>query len=110
MVKINIESFSDDELVKRWSALARKEDWDEECEMPVRLHKGLCTRKEELNAFEIGELWKTWRLFREKMKPIRKWQSDQEEKDKMQSDIIIGMNKIVESQNANIAKVIESMK
>ena len=28
----------------------------------------------------------------------------------MQSDIIIGMNKIVESQNANIATIIESMK
>ena len=26
MIKINAESFSDDELVKRWSALARKED------------------------------------------------------------------------------------
>ena len=26
MVKINVESFSDDELVKRWSVLARKED------------------------------------------------------------------------------------
>ena len=85
MVKINVEIFSDDELVKRWNALTRKEDWDEECEMckmPGILHKGPCTRKEEFNAFEFGELWKAWSLFREKMKLIRKWQSDQEEKEK----------------------------
>ena len=78
--------------------------------MPVMLHKGPYTRKEEFNAFEFGELWKAWSLFREKMIPIRKWQSDQKEKENMQSDIIIGMNKIVESQNANIATIIESMK
>ena len=86
---------------------------DEECEMckmPIMLHKGPCTRKEEFNAFEFGELWKAWSLFREKMKLIRKWQSDQEEKEKMQSDIIIGMKKIVVSQNANIATIIESFK
>ena len=49
IVKINVESFSDDELVKRWNALTRKEDWDEVCKMckmPVILHKGPCTRKE----------------------------------------------------------------
>ena len=110
MIKINAESFSDDELVKRWSAFTRKEDWHEECEMckmPIMLYKGPCTRKEEFNAFEFGELWKAWSLFREKMKLIRKWQSDQEEKEKMQSDIIIGMNKIVESQNANIVTLME---
>ena len=80
------------------------------CKMPVMLHKGPCTRKEELNAFEFGKLWEVWSLFREKMKQIRKWQSDQEEKEKMQSDILVGMNKIVESQNANIAIIIETIK
>ena len=44
------------------------------------------------------------------MKPIRKWQADEEEKKKMQSDILIGMEKIAESQNTNIAAIIESMK
>ena len=33
--------------------------------MPVMLHKGPCTRKEELNAFEFGKLWEAWSLFRE---------------------------------------------
>ena len=113
MVKINAECFSDNELVNRWSTLAKKEDWDEECEMckmPIMLYKGPCTRKEEFNAFEFGELWKAWSLFREKMKMIRKWQSDQEEKKKMQSDISIGMNEIVDSQNANIVTIIEAIK
>ena len=100
-------------MVKRWNALARKEDWDEECDMcrmPSMLHKGPCTRKEELKEEEFGELWKTWSLFKERMKPIRKWQVDQEEKAKMQSDILMGMKEIVDSNNANMAKVIESMK
>ena len=44
------------------------------------------------------------------MKLIRKWEEDEEEKTKMQSDILVGMNKLVESQNANIATIIESMK
>ena len=99
--------------MKRWSELVRKESWDEECEackMPVMLHKGPCTRKAEVNAVEFGELWKAWRLFKEKMKLIRKWQADEEEKTKMKSDILVGMNKLVDSQNANIATIIESMK
>lgn len=74
------------------------------------LHKGHYTRKEEVNAFEFGKLWEAWSLFREKMKPIRKWQADEEEKTKMQCDILVGMNSLVESQNANIATIIESMK
>ena len=49
-------------------------------------------------------------LFKDKMEPIRKWQADEEEKTKMQSDILVGMNKIVESQNTNMAVMIESMK
>ena len=63
MVKINVESFSEEVLMKRWSELVRKEAWDEECEvckMPVMLHKGPCTRKVEVNTVEFGELWKAW--------------------------------------------------
>ena len=73
MVKISIESFSDDELAKRWSALENKDNWDEACEMckmPGILHKGPCTRKEEVNAFEYGKLWEAWDLYRKRMKPI----------------------------------------
>ena len=97
MVKINVESFSEEELMKRWSELVRKESWDEECEickMPVMLHEGPCTRIQgEANAFEFGKLWEACSLFKEKMKPLRKWQpdevwqADEEEKIKIKSDI-----------------------
>ena len=42
MVKINVESFSEEELRKRFNALGKKGDWDKECEScknPVLLHK-----------------------------------------------------------------------
>ena len=99
--------------MKRWSELVRKESWDEECEickMPVMLHKGPCTRIQgEANAFEFGKLWEAWSLFKEKMKPIRKWQADEEAKIKIQSDTLVGMNKIVESQDKDMAVMIESI-
>ena len=94
MVKIIVESFSDDDLEKRWSALENKDNWDEACEMckmPGILHKGPCTRKEEVNAFEYGKLWEAWELFRKRMTPIRKLQVEQEEKTKMQNDFLVGM-------------------
>ena len=92
--------------------MTRRDDWIEECEMckmPSMLHKGPCTRKEELNAFEYGEVWKAWSLFKAKMKPILQWQENQEEKARMQSDILVGMEKLVESQNVNLWKMIETM-
>ena len=52
MVKIKVESFSEEELRKRWNELSRKESWDNEwetCRMPEMLHKGPCTRKTDLN-------------------------------------------------------------
>ena len=44
------------------------------------------------------------------MKPIRRWQVDDEEKKRMQSDILVGMNELVDAQNANIALIIGAMK
>ena len=47
MVKISVESFSEEELMKKWSELVGKESWDEECDMckiTIMLHKGPCTR------------------------------------------------------------------
>ena len=72
MVKINVESFSEEELRKRWNELVRKESWDEECEIckiPVMLHKGPCTRIQgEADAFDKGNLWEAWSLFKKKDK------------------------------------------
>ena len=44
------------------------------------------------------------------MKPIKKWQADQEEKAKMQSNIMLKIEKIAELHNTNMAKIIESIK
>ena len=46
----NIANVSEEELVKRYSRLRYKEDWDEECErcdIPVMLHIGQCEWKRE---------------------------------------------------------------
>ena len=75
MVKIKVESFSEEELRKRWNELVRKESWDETCEkwkMPVMLHKGPSTRSAEGSEAELPDLWKAWEMYKEKMKPIRK--------------------------------------
>ena len=48
MVKILVESFSEEELRKRCNELTLRESWDNEYEsfkMPELLHKGACTKK-----------------------------------------------------------------
>ena len=75
MVKINVKSFSEEDLRKRFNDLSRKEDWDKECEQcknPVLLHKTNCTRKVEVEEAEFSELWKIWGAFRAKLEPIRR--------------------------------------
>ena len=87
---MNIESFSEEEVMKRWSELVRKKSWEGECEickMPLMLHKGPCTRIQgEANSFEFGIIGHVWTyysiqealsLFKEKMKLINKWQEDE---------------------------------
>ena len=59
MVKINVESFSEEELMKKLSELMRKESWDEECEtckMLVMLHKGPCTRTADVKEAKFTYL------------------------------------------------------
>ena len=113
MVKITVENFSKDELRMKWNEIIRKESWDNEwetCRIPEMLHKGACTRKTEVGEAELTKLWKSWNTFKNKMGPIRKWKVDEEEKTKIQSDILVGMNKIAEVQNMNMAVMIEAMK
>ena len=84
MVKITVKDFTNDELEKRWNALANKDNWEEECEwckMPGMLHKGPCTRKEETNAFEYQKIYEGWNLYRNRMKLIIELKQKQEEKD-----------------------------
>ena len=86
MVKISVETFSEEELRKRFNELTRKGDWDKECEAcknPQLLHRSNCTRKEE-----VGEA---------KMEPIRKWYEDEMEKKQNSSDILIGMQRMTDA-------------
>ena len=83
MVKIMVESFSEDALRKLFNDLSKKEYWDAECEMcsmPQMLHKGPCTRKTEVSEAEHSDLWKTWSAYKKKMEPIRRWHEDEMEK------------------------------
>ena len=100
MVKINVESFSEEELRKRFNELGRKGDWDKECEScknPELLHKANCTRKVEVGEAEFSELWKVWSAFKAKMEPIRKWYEDEMEKKQNSSDILIGMQRMTDA-------------
>ena len=100
MVKINVESFSEEALRKLFSDLSRKGDWDKECEAcknPVLLHKTNCTRKVEVGEAEFSELWKIWSAFKAKMEPIRKWHGDEMEKRQNNSDLLIGMQKMTDA-------------
>ena len=75
MVKIVVESFSEEALRKLFGDMSHKEYWDKECDlcyMPEMLHKGSCSRKAEVGEAEHGDLWKSWSLFRKRMEPIRK--------------------------------------
>lgn len=44
------------------------------------------------------------------MKPIRRWQADEEEKKKTNSDILIGIERITAAHDTNQAAVIEKLK
>ena len=83
MVKIVVESFSEDALRKMFDDLSKKKYWNEECSwcsMPAILHNGPCTRKPEVGEAEFVDLWKAWSVFRKKMEPIRKWYKEDMEK------------------------------
>ena len=111
MVKIIVESFSDDDLEKRWRALENKDNWEkycEMCEMPGMLHKGPCTRKEEVNAFEYGKIYEAWKVFRKRMKPIIMLKEKQEEKTKTQNDLLVGLEKFANTLTTSQHKLIEA--
>ena len=94
MVKIVVESFSEDALRKLFDDLSKKEYWDEECSlcsMPTMLHKGPCTRKTEIGEAEHSDLWKSWSLYRKKMDPIRKWYKDDMEIRQVNSELLQGL-------------------
>ena len=100
MVKINVESFSEEALRKLFNDLSRKGDWDKECKAcknPVLLHKRHCTRKVELGEAEFSELWKIWGAFRAKMEPIRRWHEDEMAKKQSNSELLLGLQNMTDA-------------
>ena len=100
MVKIMVESFSEDALRKLFNDLSKKEYWDAECEMcsmPQMLHKGPCTRKTEVSEAEHSDLWKTWSAYKKKMEPIRRWHEDEMEKRQKNNELLLGLEKMTEA-------------
>ena len=113
MVKIIVENFSDEDLRKIYMELNRKENWDSKCEMckmPEILHKGVCTRTTEAGTIDYQELFISWDIFRSKMELIRKEQEDEEKETRKNSDLLTGITKIAEAQNASMAVMIEPFK
>ena len=93
--------------------MPRKEDWDKECEKcknPDLLHKANCARKVEVGEAEFSELWKVWNTFKLKMEPIRKWQADEDEKKRMNSDILVGMKQMSDAITKGNTDLVEVMK
>ena len=99
MVKITVESFSDDDLMKKYIGLTKKEDFDDRCgfcELPTMLHRLACTRKDEANGFEHDQVNKQWKMFSERMRNIRKWLADKEEKERGQNEILRGQSEMMQ--------------
>ena len=113
MVKIIVENFSDEDLRKIYMELNRKENWDSKCEMckmPEILHKGACTRTTEAGTIDYQELFISWDIFRSKMELIRKEQEDEEKETRKNSDLLTGIIKRADAQNASMAAIIEAFK
>ena len=94
MVKIVVENFSEEALIKLYFDLDNKEDWDNDCElcsMPQLLHMNIYkymllsdTGDKEIlgtcNRMSVSEQNEAWSLFSKKMRPIRRWYTDNMEK------------------------------
>ena len=100
MVKIMVESFSEDALRKLFDDLSKKEYWNEECplcSMPQMLHRGPCTRKTEVGEAEHSDSWKAWSVYRKKMEPIRRWYKDEMEKRQSNSELLQGLQNMTDA-------------
>ena len=119
MVKIVVENFSEDALKKLYCDLDKPElTYDDECEicsMPTLLHSdnsgkrilGPCAR------YSVSELNKAWSLFRKKMRPIRRWYTDNMEKRQKNGNFLQGFKTLTEAimnGNKDIEEIEESKK
>ena len=113
MVKIVVESFGKDALRKLFLDLSHKDDWDEECDvcrMPTLLHldsdgkqslDSCPGRKEETTPAAQNkadaELLNSWRSFRKKMIPVRKWYRQETENTNTKNDILAGIQSMTDA-------------
>ena len=116
MVNLIIDEFSEDELTKRYSELVNKETWDEickNCRMPFLLHNGACTRSKEAGMFDSGRILDERDKFVERMKPIIRYMSEQEEKmvqNDGQNELVRELKKFVGAVNAREGKTAKIVK
>ena len=130
MVKIVVEQFSEEALRKLYLGLLYKDDWDEECEecrMPTLLHidsdgrqsPDSCPgRKEESTQAAQNkadaEILKSWRAFKSKMGPVRKWHRLEMEKTQQTNDILAGIQSmttaIINGNNERPSKLVKPTK
>ena len=131
MVKIVVENLSEDALRKLYCDLDNKEDWDNDCElcsMPqllhINIHKYMLlsdTGDKDIlgtcNRMSVSEQNEAWSLFRKKMRPIRRWYTDNMEKRQKNSNFLQGFktmteaimngNKDIEDLEKYIAELVE---
>ena len=67
-----------------------------------------CTRTMEVGTIDYQEVYVLWNILRSKMQLIRKEQEDEEKEKRKDSDILTGLTKMEETQNARMAKMIEA--
>ena len=102
MVKIVVQNFSEDTLRKLYCSLDNKDDDSDDCEvcsMPKLLHcdnsgkriLGPCAR------YSVSERNEAWSLFRKKIKPIRRWYTDNMEKRQKNSNFLQGFKTMTEA-------------
>ena len=105
-----MEQFGEEALRKLYLGLLHKDEWDEECNecrMPTLLHidsdgkqsLDACPgRKDEATVAAQNkadaEILKSWRAFKLKMGPVKKWHNQEMEKAKQTSDILAGIQSL----------------
>ena len=113
MVKISVENFTDDELLKKYNELEQKEDFDErckDCKMPQLLHKVACTRRDEVNAFEFERIANQWELFSTRMRNVIKWKNEQDDKEKFRKGMIDDQKEMMQQFMETQGLMVEALK
>ena len=74
------------------------------------LHRLAYTRKDEVNVVEHEQINKQWKAFSERMRNIRMWLADQEEKEKGQNEILRGQSEMMQQFLHANEMIVEAIK